>query len=211
MTDINEFHVDSADRKVVLASDVKSKKVFSPMLILALISFQATSVLYGYDDKVIGSVAAMEQFVSLQFQLDPTCKCTRNSSLFATGQEVPRQERRGRICLFCSQPDPGLLRPARRCYLWSCILRLPHHEVWSQMANRWILCILLRRNIPSDLRSQLRSLCMWSLHERLPHLDRYHHLYPVPFRSRSSQIPWARRQRKQHLQPHLRCHCDCHL
>lgn len=65
MTDINEFHVDAADRKVVLASDVKSKKVFSPMLILALISFQATSVLYGYDDKVIGSVAAMEQFVSM--------------------------------------------------------------------------------------------------------------------------------------------------
>jgi hypothetical protein len=73
MTDINEFHVDSADRKVVLASDVKSKKVFSSMLILALISFQATSVLYGYDDKVIGSVAAMEQFVSMS----TICKCPR--------------------------------------------------------------------------------------------------------------------------------------
>lgn len=73
MTDINEFHVDSADCKVVLASDVKSKKVFSPMLILALISFQATSVLYGYDDKVIGSVAAMEQFVSMS----TICECPR--------------------------------------------------------------------------------------------------------------------------------------
>jgi hypothetical protein len=76
MSDITEKHVDSTDRRVVLSSDVKSKKVFSPMLILALISFQATSVLYGYDDKVIGSVAAMEQFVSLQSRCRKICYCT---------------------------------------------------------------------------------------------------------------------------------------
>jgi sugar porter (SP) family MFS transporter len=81
MSDIIEKHVDSTDRRVVLSSHVKSKKVFSPMLILALISFQATSVLYGYDDKVIGSVAAMEQFVSLQADHRTTCDDTRYSSI----------------------------------------------------------------------------------------------------------------------------------
>ena len=64
MADVSVHHVDSTNRKIVLASDVESKKVFSPMLMLALVAFQATSILYGYDDKVIGPVAAMEQFVS---------------------------------------------------------------------------------------------------------------------------------------------------
>jgi hypothetical protein len=93
MSDIIEKHVDATDRKIVLSSNVKSKKVFSPMLILALISFQATSVLYGYDDKVIGSVAAMEQFVSLQPNYRKTCDDTRYSSIVATGRKVPRQKR----------------------------------------------------------------------------------------------------------------------
>lgn len=64
MADVAIHQVDSTNRKIVLASEVESKKVFSPMLILALVAFQATSILYGYDDKVIGPVAAMEQFVS---------------------------------------------------------------------------------------------------------------------------------------------------
>lgn len=63
--DITEHRVDSANRKIVLSSEVQSTKVFSGTLILALVAFQATSILYGYDDKVISPVAAMDAFVSL--------------------------------------------------------------------------------------------------------------------------------------------------
>lgn len=56
-------HIDERGRNVVLASETDSEKVWNPLLILSCVAFGCTSVLFGYDDKVISPVAAMEQFV----------------------------------------------------------------------------------------------------------------------------------------------------
>lgn len=57
-------HVDEEGRNVVLASQTGSDKVWNPLLILSCVAFGCTSVLFGYDDKVVSPVAAMEPFVS---------------------------------------------------------------------------------------------------------------------------------------------------
>ncbi|KAL6248662.1 hypothetical protein RBB50_004917 [Rhinocladiella similis] len=56
-------HVDEYGRNVVLSSETTSEKVWNPLLILSCVAFGCTSILFGFDDKVISPVAAMEQFV----------------------------------------------------------------------------------------------------------------------------------------------------
>lgn len=63
--DVQIQHVDAEGHPTILASDVGETKVFNFMLILACITFAAPAILFGYDDKVISPVAAMEQFVSI--------------------------------------------------------------------------------------------------------------------------------------------------
>ena len=58
------LHVDGTGPPLVLSSDVDSSKVWNPLLIASCVSFGAASMLFGYDDKVISPVAAMERFVS---------------------------------------------------------------------------------------------------------------------------------------------------
>jgi hypothetical protein len=57
-------HIDERGRNVVLASETDSAKVWNPLLILSCVTFGCTSILFGYDDKVISPVAAMEPFVT---------------------------------------------------------------------------------------------------------------------------------------------------
>lgn len=56
-------HVDEYGRNVVLSSETTSEKVWNPLLILSCVAFGCTSILFGFDDKVISPVAAMDQFV----------------------------------------------------------------------------------------------------------------------------------------------------
>jgi hypothetical protein len=62
-------HVDSQGAAVVLSSEVNSTRVWNPLLIISCVSFGAASMLFGYDDKVISPVAAMETFVCVPFSL----------------------------------------------------------------------------------------------------------------------------------------------
>lgn len=58
-------HVDKEDvQHVVLLSEVDSAQVWNPMLVLTCVFFAASSMLFGFDDKVISPVAAMGTFVS---------------------------------------------------------------------------------------------------------------------------------------------------
>lgn len=65
-TEVHEAsHVDKEDtQNVVLSSEVDSSRVWNPLLILSCVFFAASSMLFGFDDKVISPVAAMETFVS---------------------------------------------------------------------------------------------------------------------------------------------------
>ena len=56
-------HIDEQGRNVVLASETDSEKVWNPLLVLSCVAFGCTSILFGYDDKVISPVAAMRPFV----------------------------------------------------------------------------------------------------------------------------------------------------
>lgn len=62
---VESAHVDKdSAQNVVLSSEVDSARVWNPMLILSCVFFAASSMLFGFDDKVISPVAAMETFVS---------------------------------------------------------------------------------------------------------------------------------------------------
>jgi hypothetical protein len=66
---IDVQHVDEQGRNVVLASSTDSEKVFNRLLILSCVAFGCTSILFGYDDKVISPVAAMVPFVRRPYTL----------------------------------------------------------------------------------------------------------------------------------------------
>ncbi|KIA75817.1 hypothetical protein HK57_00431 [Aspergillus ustus] len=57
--DLCEIHLYAAER----LSDVASDQVWNPLLILSCFFFAASSMLFGFDDKVISPVAAMDSFV----------------------------------------------------------------------------------------------------------------------------------------------------
>jgi hypothetical protein len=104
-------HIDEKGHNVVLSSDTRSDKVWNPLLILSCVAFGCTSILFGYDDKVISPVAAMVPFVSIRKP-----RIDAPADLLVGGQ-IPGQERRlGRLRPDSEEPRPRLLSASGRSH-----------------------------------------------------------------------------------------------